>query len=150
MTQALDETRRHDIGHLIDTRIERLTAMASVSGRLSAAIRDRQFGAMERLLAERTAILETLVADAEAFEDAARASAGSGDASVLKRIDEAERLVAEIEARDVEDLKAMEAAGNETRIELEKVTRGSRVGRAYQAAGTTGSPSGRDLTGRAG
>lgn len=150
MNRAIDETDHRDIGHLIDTRIKRLAAIAVISDRLSVAIRERQFGSIERLLSERTTILETLVADAAAFEDAARAAAGSGDASVLERIDQAERLIAEIEARDVADLQAMESAGNETRIELEKVTLGSRVGRAYQGAGTTGGSSGRDLTERAG
>ena len=90
MNRAIYETDHRDIGHLIDTRIKRLAAIAAISDRLSVAIRQRQFGSIERLLSERTTILETLVADAAAFEDAARAAAGSGDASVLERIDQAE------------------------------------------------------------
>jgi hypothetical protein len=150
MNHEVDEARHRHISQLIEVRIERLKAIAEISVRLSTAIRERQFGSMDRLLGERTAILETLVADAGAFENAARASAGSADASMRSRIAEAERLVAVIEAQDVADLQAMESAGNKTRIELEKVTLGSRVGRAYQVAGTTNSRSGRDLTDRAG
>ena len=150
MNHEVDEARHRHISQLIEVRIERLKAIAEISVRLSTAIRERQFGSMDRLLGERTAILETLVADAGAFENAARASAGSADASMRSRIAEAERLVAVIEAQDVADLQAMESAGNKTRIELEKVILGSRVGRAYQVAGTTNSRSGRDLTDRAG
>ena len=146
MNHEVDEARHRHISQLIEVRIERLKAIAEISVRLSTAIRERQFGSMDRLLGERTAILETLVADAGAFENAARASAGSADASMRSRIAEAERLVAVIEAQDVADLQAMESAGNKTRIELEKVTLGSRVGLAYQVAGTTNSRSGRDLT----
>ena len=150
MSRVVEESSQDDIVGLIDARIERLEAIAAISVRLSAAIRERQFGSIDRLLGERAAILETLVADAGAFEDAAKTFGSTKDPRVLSRIDEAERLVAEIEAQDVADLEAMESAGNESRVELEKVTLGSRVGRAYQTAGTTGASSGRDLTDRTG
>ena len=150
MSRVVEESSQDDIVGLIDARIERLEAIAAISVRLYAAIRERQFGSIDRLLGERAAILETLVADAAAFEDAAKTFAGTDDSRLLGRVDEAERLVAKIEAQDVVDLEAMESAGNECRVELEKVTLGSRVGRAYQSAGTTGVSSGRDLTDRTG
>ena len=57
----------------IESRVERLKAVLVLADRQSDAIRRKHFGGLDRILTERAAIVDSLVADTAAFEALARA-----------------------------------------------------------------------------
>ena len=119
----------------VESRIERLESVLVLATRQSEAIRRKHFGGLDRMLTERTAIVDSLVGDAAAFEALAREVAGTMDDGLLERLGVAERLAAEIDARDAVSLEIARSEGERSRIELEKVTLAGRVGRAYRSGG---------------
>ena len=128
VNQAKDRVRA-----AVESRIERLEAVRVLATRQSEAIRRRHFGGLDRMLAERASIVDSLVNDAAGFEALAREVAGSDDEAILGRLAEAERIASEIEALDAASLEFTHVEGERSRKELEKITLAGRVGRAYRS-----------------
>lgn len=133
----------------VESRIERLEAVLALVARQSEAIRRKHFGGLDRILAERAGIVDSLVGDAAAFEALAREAAGTMDERLLERLGVAERLAGEIEARDAESLELARVEGERSRIELEKITLAGRVGRAYRSGNPETAEARRDLADQA-
>lgn len=133
----------------IESRVERLKAVLVLADRQSEAIRRRHFGGLDRILTERAAIVDSLVADTAAFEALAREAAGTMDDDLLGRLGVAEQLAADIEARDAESLELARSEGERSRIELEKITLAGRVGRAYRSGDQASTEHRRDLADQA-
>ena len=129
----------------VESRIQRLEMVLALATRQSEAIRRKHFAGLDRMLTERTAIVESLVGDAAAFEALAREVAGTMDGGLLERLGVAERIASEIEARDAESLELARSEGERSRIELEKITLAGRVGRAYRSGNPESTEPRRDL-----
>ena len=123
---------RRTLHELLEQRVALLREVEGLTRRRAEAVAAGRTDAVSRLVAERTPLIERLVATAAEVESLAGEAAGTQDAALLGLVEEASGLVDRIEALDRQDETAIATAGSEARREFERVSAAGRAGRAYQ------------------